>query len=214
MSGFNHHHLLLRLLVVVGLFSSFSQSFRFELQPGRTKCITEDITSNSMTVGKYHVVPIKLGLPPPDSHRVNVRVTSMLGKHYHSADLVISGEFASMGMNSGDYVTCFWTNALHHNLTVDFDWKIGVVTKGWSEVLKKGQIDLLEIELWKLQGTVSSIRNEMHYLRSREKEMQEFNISTNDGMLWFSSLSLLICLSVVGMQVWHLKTYFERKKIL
>ncbi|XP_028803714.1 transmembrane emp24 domain-containing protein p24delta7 [Neltuma alba] len=213
MSGFNHLRLGL-LVVVVGLLSSLAESFRFELPPGRTKCITEDITSNSMTVGKYHIVPVKQGRPPPDDHRINVRVTSMLGKHYHSADHVMSGEFAFMGVEAGDYMTCFWTSIVISNLTIDFDWKIGVVTKGWSGVVKKAHIDLLELELLKMQGTVSSIRNEMHYLRSREKEMQELNLSTNDRMLWFSSLSLLICLSVVGLQVWHLKTYFLRKKIL
>ncbi|KAK4263494.1 hypothetical protein QN277_028893 [Acacia crassicarpa] len=212
MSDFCHLHL--HLLVVVSLLWSFAESFRFDLPSGHTKCITEDINKNSMTVGKYHVVTSNQGLPPPADHRINVRVTSMLGGHYHAADQVTSGGFAFMGKDAGDYITCFWTTSAQSNLTVDFDWKIGVVTKGWSEAVKKGQIDSLEIELLKMQGTVSTIRNEMHYLRSREREMHELNLSTKDRMFWFSSLSLLICLSVVGMQVWHLKTYFERKKIL
>lgn len=49
---------------------------------------------------------------------------------------------------------------------------------------------------------------------SREEEMQQLNRSTNSKMASLSLLSLLVCLSVAGLQFWHLKTYFERKKLL
>lgn len=62
-------------LLVLGLFSSSIESLRFELQSGHTKCISEDIKSNSMTVGKYTIVnPNEGGQPVPDSHKVTVRV--------------------------------------------------------------------------------------------------------------------------------------------
>lgn len=48
----------------------------------------------------------------------------------------------------------------------------------------------------------------------REEEMQDMNRSTNSKMAWFSFLSLGVCLSVAGLQLWHLKNYFERKKLL
>ena len=50
--------------------------------------------------------------------------------------------------------------------------------------------------------------------RSREEEMQELNRATNSKMATFSFLSLLVCLAVAGLQLWHLKTFFERKKLL
>lgn len=44
--------------------------------------------------------------------------------------------------------------------------------------------------------------------------MQQLNRSTNSKMATFSFLSLLVCLSVAGLQLWHLKMFFERKKLL
>lgn len=64
-------HLSLLLLV---LFSSSTESLRFEIQSGHTKCISEDIKSNSMTVGKYQIVSPNEGQPLPDAHRFTVRV--------------------------------------------------------------------------------------------------------------------------------------------
>jgi len=44
--------------------------------------------------------------------------------------------------------------------------------------------------------------------------MQQLNQSTNSKMAGLSFLSLVVCLSVAGLQLWHLKSHFERKKLL
>ncbi|KAL2904020.1 Transmembrane emp24 domain-containing protein p24delta9 [Bienertia sinuspersici] len=206
----------LQFFLILGFLLNFCQSLRFDLQSGHTKCISEDIRSNSMTVGKYHIVNLNEGFPLPDTHKVTVRVTSAYGNNYHSADHVESGQFAFTAAEAGDYMACFWTT--DHNppatVTVDFDWKTGVAAKDWDNVAKKGSIDVMELELKKLMDHVTSIHEEMFYLRDREEEMQALNRTTNSRMYWLSFLSLLICLSVAGIQVWHLKNFFERKKLL
>ncbi|KAJ0754079.1 putative transmembrane emp24 domain-containing protein [Helianthus annuus] len=53
-----------------------------------------------------------------------------------------------------------------------------------------------------------------HISYNREREMQELNKVTNSRMAWLSFLSLFICLSVAGMQIWHLKSFFEKKKLI
>ncbi|CAL9779566.1 unnamed protein product [Musa acuminata subsp. burmannicoides] len=73
---------------------------------------------------------------------------------------------------------------------------------------------VMELELKKLEDTIKSIHDEMFYLREREEQMQDMNRSTNSRMAWLSFLSLAVCLSVAGLQLWHLKTFFERKKLL
>ena len=62
------------LLVLIGFLSSRSESLRFDLQSGHTKCISEDIKQNAMTVGKYHVVNPNEGQPLTDERKLIVRV--------------------------------------------------------------------------------------------------------------------------------------------
>lgn len=65
------------LITALGLVLSpilMVQSMRFDLQSGSTKCITEDIKNNAMTVGKYSVVNPNEGFPIPDTHRITVKV--------------------------------------------------------------------------------------------------------------------------------------------
>ncbi|KAL4319427.1 hypothetical protein GQ457_18G024880 [Hibiscus cannabinus] len=207
---------VLVLVLLVGVLSPASESLRFELQSGQTKCIAEDIKGNSMSVGKYHVVKPNEDHPLPDSHKITVRVTSSQGNSFHSAEKVESGQFAFTAAEQGDYISCFW--AAEHTpqvtVTVDFDWRTGVHTKDWTNVAKKGQVNAMELELKNLFDTVQSIHEEMFYLREREEEMQELNKATTSKMFWLSFLSLFLCLSVAGLQFWHLKSFFQKKKLI
>ena len=48
----------------------------------------------------------------------------------------------------------------------------------------------------------------------REEEMQDLNRSTNTKMAWLCLLSLFVCIGVAAMQYVHLKTFFEKKKVI
>ncbi|XP_023520474.1 transmembrane emp24 domain-containing protein p24delta9-like [Cucurbita pepo subsp. pepo] len=205
-----------QLLLLIGFLSSGSESLRFDLQSGHTKCISEDIKQNAMTVGKYHVVNPNEAQPLTDDRKLVVRVTSTTGNTFHYSDKVESGQFAFVAGEGGDFMTCFWVpdHKPQVTLTVDFDWRTGVAAKQWSSVAKKGDVEAMEFEMQKLFETANSIQEEMYYLREREEEMQDLNASTNTKMARLSFLSLFVCLSVAGLQIWHLKTFFHKKKLI
>ncbi|KAF2600622.1 hypothetical protein F2Q68_00011821 [Brassica cretica] len=73
---------------------------------------------------------------------------------------------------------------------------------------------MLEVEVRKLLDVTESIHDEMFLLREREREMQELNRSTNSRMAGLSLFSLVVTLFVAGLQLWHLKSFLERKKLL
>lgn len=76
-------------------------------------------------------------------------MTSAYGNSYHYADHVDSGQFAFTAAEAGDYMACFW--AADHNpqvtVTIDFDWRTGVQAKDWSNVAKKGSVDVSQISI-------------------------------------------------------------------
>ncbi|KAL1202618.1 Transmembrane emp24 domain-containing protein p24delta7 [Cardamine amara subsp. amara] len=204
------------LLLIISILSPVTLSMRYELLSGHTKCISEEIHENVMSVGKYSIVNPNEDHPLPASHKITVRVTSPQGTAYHEADGVDSGQFSFTAVDTGDYITCF--SAVDHKpetmLIIDFDWRMGVHTRDWSNVAKKSQVEMMEFEVKKLFETVNSIHEEMFYLRDREEEMQELNRSTNSKMAWLSFVSLGVCSSVAALQFWHLKTFFQKKKLI
>ncbi|CAH1417091.1 unnamed protein product [Lactuca virosa] len=204
------------VIVIIGLLSTIAQSIRFELESGHTKCIAEDIKSNSMTVGHYSIVNPNEGQPLPESHRITLKVTSSYGTSYHSSENVQSGQFAFQAVEAGDYMACFY--AIDHQpslkIPIEFDWRSGVASKDWSNVAKKGSVDAMEFELKKLADTITFIHEEMFNLREREREMQELNKVTNSRMAWLSFLSLFVCLSVAGSKSHRVISKNEKSEIM
>ena len=76
-------------------------------------------------------------------------MTSSSGNNYHHSELVESGQFAFTASEAGDYMACFW--AADHKpavtLNIDFDWKTGVAAKDWTNVAKKGSVDVSQLAL-------------------------------------------------------------------
>ncbi|KAL3723295.1 hypothetical protein ACJRO7_035476 [Eucalyptus globulus] len=205
-----------RMVMLVVCMWKVVNCMRFDIESGHSKCITEDIKISAVTVGKYSLVNPNEGYPMPDDYKLTVKVNSPQGHNYHHSDHVDSGNFAFTAGEGGDFSACFYMPELRppRTMVIDFDWRTGIAAKDWSSVAKKGTIEAMEVELKKLLDKVASIHDEMFYLREREEEMQKLNRSTNSKMGTFSFLSLLICLSVAGLQFWHLKSFFERKKLL
>ncbi|KAJ4756324.1 Transmembrane emp24 domain-containing protein 10 [Rhynchospora pubera] len=156
-----------------------ADALRFEIESDRTKCITEEIKKNSMSVGKYSVV----GLTSEDQH-ITVRVTSPYVNragyvgHLHYAKEVESGNFAFTAMQQGDFLACFWLSKPYHNppirVTIDFEWKSGISSRDWKFVAKERNIIAMEKELMNMGDMVKSIHEEMAYLRERQ---DQFNFS-------------------------------------
>ena len=67
-------HMVYFFVIIIGYLSIMAQSIRFEMESGRTKCISEDIKTNSMTVGRYSLVNPNEGQPLPESHKFTLRV--------------------------------------------------------------------------------------------------------------------------------------------
>ncbi|KAI3729217.1 hypothetical protein L6452_17870 [Arctium lappa] len=203
-------------IAIVAFLSTISQSIRFELESGHIKCIGEDIKIKSMTVGHYSVVNPNQGHPLPPHHRLNVSVFAVKGSRSHYADVVESGQFAFEAEEDGNHLACF--SAIEHQpadkISVEFDWRSGVATKDWSYVAKKGSVDAMELELKKLADIVASIDQEIFEHRIRNLEMRIINSTTNSRMGYLSLVSLFLCLSVAGLQLWHLKSFFQKKKII
>lgn len=73
-----------------------------------------------------------------------LQVSSPFGHSYHIGEDVESGNFAFTAAEDGAYTSCFW--AVNHQppvkITIDFVWRTGIAAKDWSQVAKKGQVDV------------------------------------------------------------------------
>ncbi|GMJ03613.1 hypothetical protein like AT1G09580 [Hibiscus trionum] len=178
-----------------------------------TKCVSEEIQSNVVVLADYVVVSEDHGHIPT----ISVKVTSPFGNTLHHKENVTHGQFAFTTQEAGNYLACFWSEGHYQGageLSVNIDWKTGIAAKDWESVARKEKIEGVELELKKLEGAVEAIHENFLYLKDREAEMRITSENTNARVAWFSISSLGICIAVSGLQIWYLKRYFQKKKLI
>ncbi|KAK7359082.1 hypothetical protein VNO77_01028 [Canavalia gladiata] len=178
-----------------------------------TKCVSEEIQNNVVVLADYVVIPND----PSHSPSIAVKVTSPYGNTLHHSENTTHGNFAFTTQETGNYLACFWVDG--HNpgggqVNVNLDWKIGIAAKDWDSVARKEKIEGVELELRKLEGAVEAIHENLLYLKGREAEMRAVSEKTNARVAWFSIMSLGICISVSALQLWYLKRFFQKKKLI
>ncbi|KAK8600823.1 hypothetical protein V6N13_059430 [Hibiscus sabdariffa] len=179
-----------------------------------TKCVSEEIQSNVVVLADYYVIDEN---NPDQIPTISARVTSPFGNNLHHNENATHGQFAFTTSESGNYIACFWKDGSHKQdseLTLGIDWKIGIAAKDWDSVAKKEKIEGVELVLRRLQGTVEAIRGNLVYLKDREADMREVSEITNARVAWFSIASLGVCIVVSVLQIWYLKRYFVKKKLI
>ncbi|CAN6848517.1 unnamed protein product [Brassica oleracea] len=195
-------------LLILTLLSPTTLSMRFELHSDQMKCISEDIYEKSISVGKYFIVNPNEDHPLSASHKVIVKVICIK----YLSTIVKYEQFIIAGHT---IFTLKYIDSVITNRCIDLLWNlkylIGGDLLGFLHYIYFE--NMMDLSVKKLFNTVESIHDEMYYL-DREAEMQDLNRSTNSKMAWFSFLSLGVCLSVVGLQFWHLKSFFGKKKLI
>lgn len=164
-----------------------------------------------MVVVADYVVIDEQGQAPPT---VSAKVTSPYGNSLYHQENATHGQFAFTTNEIGSYVACFWVDNNHQSATLNLDWKIGIAAKDWDSVAKKEHIEGVELELRKLEAAVEAIHENLLYLKNREADMREVSEKTNARVAWLSIMSLSVGVVASLFQVWHLKRYFQKKKLI
>lgn len=201
------------LLLVISLISNrllVSEAIWLSLPSSGTKCVSEEIQNNVVVVADYVVIDEQGHTSPT----VSAKVTSPYGNTLFHQENVTHGQFAFTTSEIGNYLACFWVDGNHQSATLNLDWKIGIAAKDWDSVAKKEHIEGVELELRKLEGAVEAIHENLLYLKNREAQMREVSEKTNGRVAWFSIMSLTIGILASAFQVWHLKHYFQKKKLI
>ncbi|XP_061356513.1 transmembrane emp24 domain-containing protein p24delta3-like [Gastrolobium bilobum] len=207
-------------LLLLLCFSNFmvpqTEAVWLTIPSSGTKCISEEIQTHVVVLADYYVVEDEVkGHQLPT---ISAKVTSPYGNNLHHNENVTHGQFAFTTAESGNYVACFWMESKHQEgsggLTISLEWKTGISAKDWDSVAKKEKIEGVELELMKLEGAVEAIRDNLIYLKNREAEMREVSEATNGRVAWFSIISLGVCILTSVLQLWYLKRYFRKKKLI
>uniref|UniRef100_A0A7S0RXE0 GOLD domain-containing protein n=1 Tax=Chlamydomonas leiostraca TaxID=1034604 RepID=A0A7S0RXE0_9CHLO len=189
-----------------------TQALEFEMQT-QQKCIYEEINQNVIVVMDFKAFNSH---NPDQAENVDVRVEDPHGQIVNEAHGKAEGQVAFTTKIAGEYKACFTARDLQAAYTTKLriDWRTGVAATDWNAIAKKEHLDSLTVELRKLEDNIREVYSEMLLLQQREQEMRDISEVTNTRVAYFSLASLLVCMLSGTWQLWYLRRFFQRKKLL
>ncbi|CAN1305222.1 Transmembrane emp24 domain-containing protein p24delta3 [Linum perenne] len=199
------------LLLLMSSFWITTDAIWLSIPATGTKCVSEELSNKVVVLADYVVVADDNNHHPT----ISVKVTSPYGNHLYQKESSIQGQFAFTTEEAGNYLACFWMDGPHHgrnNVSVNLDWKTGITAKEWETVAKKEKVERKMISVFQSPNPLLSSFDDA--TQHRESEMRIVNEKTNNRVAWFSIMSLGVCISVSFLQLWHLKRFFQKRKLI
>ncbi|KAG6414878.1 hypothetical protein SASPL_122252 [Salvia splendens] len=170
------------VLLLLACASRRSCAIWLNLPATGTKCVSDEIHNNVVVLSDFVVIS---------------------DDHVHPTP-TISAKLVSGSVATGNYSGT-------GGLSINMEWKTGIVAKDWESVARKEKIEGVELELRKLEEAVETVHEKLLYIKTRDAEMRTTNEATNYRVALFSLMSLTICILVSTLQISYLKRYFQKK---
>ncbi|KAF4619904.1 hypothetical protein D9613_005532 [Agrocybe pediades] len=193
---------LLSCLTFLLIIPSLISAHLIEVAAGKKECFFEDLHVHDKMTVTYQVgegghLDIDFWLSDPTQ--------KVLGKHIKQS----TGQISITAEKDGRHEYCF-----SNQMSAIADKMVSFNVHGVIYVSGDDVVAPIEREIRKLAAGLASVKDEQEYIVVREKTHRNTAESTNSRVKWWSILQAIVLFSVVGWQVYYLKSFFEVKRVI
>ncbi|TFK43215.1 emp24/gp25L/p24 family/GOLD-domain-containing protein [Crucibulum laeve] len=195
--------LLFSWLALLIIIPALVSAHLIEVPAGKKECFFEDLHERDKMTVTYQVgggghLDIDFWLADPTDH--------VLGKQIRQS----TGTISITAEKDGRHEYCFSNqmSAIADKM-VSFNVHGVIYVSGDADVVAP-----VEREIRNLANGLTAVKDEQEYIVVRERVHRNTAESTNSRVKWWSVLQTIVLFSVVGWQVYYLKSFFEVKRVI
>jgi hypothetical protein len=209
----------LKCVVVVDVPSKnalfFAEALEFDLvhrgdsEYDDMKCVSEEHNERAIVLFSFKSI---------DKVKLSIKLFDPNEKVVKQFEDVSEGDYGFTAEVGGDYKACFFAahisaeDRMKHR--VSLEWKSGVAATTWGKIAKQTDVDVFTKSLRRLEADLIEVHETMLELRKLEADMRDKNEATNSRVVWMGLISLFVCVGLAFWQIFYLKAFFKRKKVL
>jgi len=204
------------VLLLAASFLGLCGAISFDIVAGETKCLSEELLPEELVQGDWW-----LSEPPGVPHKGGFSLTVKDAEGnpvFSSPSEQMRGTFAfTTSKTGGVFSFCFALNPSEGTYVVKrvgISLKVGVQAKDYTKVALDEHLNKLETFVRKIEDQVSEVFQDIEYLKKREAKMRDTNESTNARVKWLSIFEIGTFIGLSLWQVFYLKNYLHKKKVL
>ena len=173
------------------------------------KCVSEEHNERAIVLFSFKSI---------DNVKLSIKVFDPNDKVVKQFEDVAEGDYGFTAEVGGDYKACFFAaqiaaeDRVKHR--VSLEWKSGVAATTWGKIAKEEDVDVFTKSLRRLEADLTEVHETMLELRKLEADMRDKNEATNSRVVWMGMISLSVCVALAFWQIFYLKAFFKRKKVL
>lgn len=184
-----------------------AECVRFTVASAGRRCVLDELRKDQLATGEYVVEGRSR------SAQVDISVTGPGGEEVFARSGASEGQFGFTAAREGDYEVCFHNREAAERM-VSVKLRSGVEAKDLSEMVQQHHVKPLSAEVFRIQETIRTIRDELLSFKETEAQMRDLNESINTRVTLFSLFSVGVVSSLGVWQILYLKRYFAEKKLI
>eukprot|EP00768_Dysnectes_brevis_P003855 gnl/Dysnectes_brevis/2740_a3333_1757.p1 GENE.gnl/Dysnectes_brevis/2740_a3333_1757~~gnl/Dysnectes_brevis/2740_a3333_1757.p1 ORF type:complete len:197 (+),score=27.67 gnl/Dysnectes_brevis/2740_a3333_1757:318-908(+) len=172
------------LLLLIVLLSQI-YSLEFELASNEQLCFLEELPEGVRLAGEYGALGDVYNMP------IDIKVASPTGILYRQKDIPAKGTFAFHVPVGGEYRICFSNRDLLSARRRGTQSRRLFMELAFGTEGQTGRQDIISL-LEGVEETVSEIRKDFQYMKTREDSMRSTSSQINSQVVWFGIFSTLV----------------------
>ena len=100
-----------------------------------------------------------------------------------------------------------------HKYKFHFEVQVGEGSRNYADLMKKSHMTEIEVDVVQLTDQMRDVTSELTYQNTREEEFRNTSESTNSRVMWWSFIQMAFMIISAAFQSYHLKSFFEAKKL-
>lgn len=180
-------------------FTHFFYSFLF----------SEDVFNNDLLIGSW-----KFDRDNGPNEQPLTIIIYDTNKNIIKKSVDVHGQFTFTSVGNGFYDFCF-DNDNKYVRAVTFSLETTLIHNKKNEgIAENKDIQPLQRQFQQILANAKHLMNDLEALKDKEWKSRNLNESTNSRMWWFTFLSLVVLFVTSAYQIYFLKQFFQKKKLI
>ncbi|KAH3687562.1 hypothetical protein WICPIJ_001463 [Wickerhamomyces pijperi] len=209
---------LLTFLFFCTNFIKLTTALHFYANPGQTRCFYEELSKGTVVIGKFDsyiniggdeyskVTNLKLEVTVDETFDNNHRVVTQKSS--------AAGDITYSASESGEHKFCITPVYFDRKTKVRVFFDVIIAGSEIIDSQRKDEVTIITNKVKELSNKIEEIRNEQLLFREREESFRNQSESTNGKVVVWSLIQFVVLILSGVWQLFHLKTFFIKQKVL
>ena len=201
MSKKNIH--LIFLLILLYFTPSNCANFGFEVKPGRTYCVGEYLTEDTVAIFAMS----------SNQKNIIINLSDPQGKYLYTKKYQQDVRLSLTATESGNYEMCLKNND-RVDAKIRFEFLSGIAAMDASEIAKESSIQPAEAAIVRLKDMSQDLINDLNSVVKEEDQNLKANDAISSKITMVSVITLAVMIGVGVIETVYIQKYLQNRKLI